>query len=121
MFSVHYLVSSLEIARVIFHMEKPNLVRKCQFFGENDNYLKINNMYSIAAFEESSDIHTYDPLKTSFEYAKEARSLAGQFQDFNTEYLKIASKCEDFSKELLDKCTTKHEVQTLLQTKVITD
>ena len=28
-----------------------------------------------------------------------------------------AQKCEDFAKGLLDKCTTKHEVQTLLQTR----
>jgi len=91
----------------------------------NKDYLKriklfrarASPIYSIAAFEESKDIHTNDPLKTSFEYAKEARSLAGKFQDFNTEYLNISGKCEDFSKELLDKCTTKHEVQTLLQTK----
>ena len=73
--------------------------------------------YSIVAFEESVDIHAYDPLKTSFEYARKARSLANKFQDFNTEYLNIAGKCEQFSSGLLDKCTTKHEVQTLLQTK----
>ena len=74
-------------------------------------------LYSIVAFEESSDIHSHDPLKTSFEYARKARSFARKFQDFNAEYLNIAGKCEDFSKGLLDKCTTKHEVQTLLQTK----
>ena len=29
----------------------------------------------------------------------------------------MASKCESFAITLLDKCTTKHEIQTLLQTK----
>ena len=31
--------------------------------------------------------------------------------------LQVASKCESFAITLLDKCTTKHEIQTLLQTK----
>ena len=38
-------------------------------------------------------------------------------QDFTKEYMDIARKCEDFAKGLLDRCTTKHEVQTLLQTR----
>ena len=74
-------------------------------------------VYNIVAFEESHDILEHDPLKISFEYAQEARTLAGKIQDFTAEYCDIASKCEDFAKGLLDKCTTKHEVQTLLQTR----
>ena len=31
----------------------------------------------------------------------------------------VASKCESFAITLLDKCTTKHEIQTLLQTKCV--
>jgi len=38
-------------------------------------------------------------------------------KDFTKEYSDIAEKCENFAKGLLDKCTTKHEVQTLLQTR----
>ena len=33
--------------------------------------------------------------------------------------LQVASKCESFAMTLLDKCTTKHEIQTLLQTKYL--
>ena len=58
-----------------------------------------------------------DPLKKCFEYARMARTYAGKIQDFTKEYSDIAQKCEDFAKGLLDRCTTKHEVQTLLQTK----
>lgn len=91
----------------------------------NKDYLKriklfrarASPVYNIVAFEDSHDIHEHDPLKTSFEYARKARSSAGKFQDFTKEYLDIAEKCEDFAKKLLDKCTTKHEVQTLLQTR----
>ena len=91
----------------------------------NKDYLKriklfrarASPVYSIVAFEESNDIHENDPLKTSFEYARKARSLAGKIQDFTKEYLDIARKCEQFVMGLLDKCTTKHEVQTLLQTR----
>ena len=35
----------------------------------------------------------------------------------NKMLLQVASKCESFAMTLLDKCTTKHEIQTLLQTK----
>ena len=91
----------------------------------NKDYLKriklfrarASPVYNIVAFEESKDIHEHDPLKVSFDYARKARSSAGKFQDFTKEYLDIAEKCEDFAKGLLDKCTTKHEVQTLLQTR----
>ena len=31
----------------------------------------------------------------------------------------VASKCESFAITLLDKCTTQHEIQTLLQTKCV--
>ena len=78
---------------------------------------RASPVYSIVAFEDTHDIHEHDPLKRSFEYARKARSLAGKIQDFTTEYSDIAMKCEDFAKGLLDKCTTKHEVQTLLQTR----
>ena len=32
-------------------------------------------------------------------------------------YSQVAQKCDNFAITLLDKCTTKHEIQTLLQTK----
>ena len=60
---------------------------------------------------------SFDPLKKCFEYARMARSYASKIQDFTKEYMDISQKCEDFAKSLLDRCTTKHEVQTLLQTK----
>ena len=78
---------------------------------------RASPVYSIVAFEDDHDIHNHDPVKTSFEYARKARSLAVKIQDFTAEYTAIARKCEDFAKGLLDKCTTKHEVQTLLQTR----
>ena len=46
-----------------------------------------------------------------------ARGYASKIQDFTKDYMDIAQKCQDFTKSLLDRCTTKHEVQTLLQTK----
>ena len=58
-----------------------------------------------------------DPLKKCFEYARMARGYASKIQDFTKDYMDIAQKCQDFTKSLLDRCTTKHEVQTLLQTK----
>ena len=60
---------------------------------------------------------SFDPLKKCFEYARMSRRYAGKIQDFNKEYMDISQKCELFAKGLLDRCTTKHEVQTLLQTK----
>lgn len=91
----------------------------------NKDYLKriklfrarASPVYNIVAFEDSKDVQQHDPLKKSFEYARKARSLAVKIQDFTTEYTDIARKCEDFAKDLLDTCTTKHEVQTLLQTR----
>ena len=47
----------------------------------------------------------------------QARQYANKIQDFNKEYNDIALKCETFAISMLDKCTTKHEIQTLLQTK----
>ena len=78
---------------------------------------RASPVYNIVAFEDTQDINENDPLKVSFEYAREARSLANKIQDFTAEYCDIANKCEEFTKGLLDKCTTKHEVQTLLQTR----
>ena len=91
----------------------------------NKDYLKriklfkarASPVYNIVAFEESHDVHENDPLKLSFEYARKARHYATQIQDFTNEFCDIANKCEEFAKGLLDKCTTKHEVQTLLQTR----
>jgi len=91
----------------------------------NKDYLKriklfrarASPVYNIVAFEDSQSIEEHDPLKRSFEYAQEARSYAMKIQDFTKEYTDIAQKCEDFAKSLLDRCTTKHEVQTLLQTR----
>ena len=54
----------------------------------NKDYLKriklfkarANPVYNIVAFEESQDIFEHDPLKISFEYARNARSLATKIQ-----------------------------------------
>ncbi|XP_023347418.1 uncharacterized protein LOC111716208 [Eurytemora carolleeae] len=46
-----------------------------------------------------------------------ARRYANKIQDFNSEFNAVADKCEQYAIELLTKCTTKHEIQTLLQTK----
>ena len=62
-------------------------------------------------------LYSLDPLKKCFEYARMARGYASKIQDFTKDYMDIAQKCQDFTKSLLDRCTTKHEVQTLLQTK----
>ena len=47
----------------------------------------------------------------------QARRYANKIQDFNSEFNEVADKCEQYAIELLTKCTTKHEIQTLLQTK----
>ncbi len=74
-------------------------------------------VYKSVVFETSKDIYKDDPLKKCFEYARQARINAAKIQDFTKEYMDIAKKCEEFAKGLLDRCTTKHEVQTLLQTR----
>ena len=58
-----------------------------------------------------------DPMKKCLEYALQAKQYANRIQDFNKEYNDVAAKSENFAINLLDKCTTKHEIQTLLQTK----
>ena len=91
----------------------------------NKDYLKriklfkarASPVYKSVVFEYSKDIYKDDPLKKCFEYARQARINATKIQDFTKEYMDIAKNCEEFAKGLLDKCTTKHEVQTLLQTK----
>jgi hypothetical protein len=63
----------------------------------NKDYLKriklfkarASACYNIVAFEDSHDINEHDPLKTSFEYARKARSLSIKIQDFNEEYTGI--------------------------------
>ena len=72
----------------------------------NKDYLKriklfrarASPVYNIVAFEDTQDINENDPLKVSFEYAREARSLANKIQDFTAEYCDIANKCEEFTK-----------------------
>ncbi len=91
----------------------------------NKDYLKsiklfrarASPVYKSVVFEHSKDIYRDDPLKKCFEYARTARILAAKIQDFTREYSDIAGKCDDFARGLLDSCTTKHEVQTLLQTR----
>ncbi|XP_059082516.1 short transient receptor potential channel 5-like isoform X3 [Tigriopus californicus] len=91
----------------------------------NKDYLKriklfkarASPVYKSVVFENSKDIYKDDPLKKCFEYARQARINADKIQDFTKEYTDIAKKCEEFAKGLLDRCTTKHEVQTLLQTR----
>merc|ERR1739838_901996 len=56
-------------------------------------------------------------MKKCLEYALQAKQYANKIQDFNREYNDVAAKSENFAIQLLDKCTTKHEIQTLLQTK----
>eukprot|EP00095_Tigriopus_kingsejongensis_P000985 maker-scaffold39_size501901-snap-gene-2.9 protein:Tk00985 transcript:maker-scaffold39_size501901-snap-gene-2.9-mRNA-1 annotation:"short transient receptor potential channel 5" len=91
----------------------------------NKDYLKriklfkarASPVYKSVVFENSKDIYKDDPLKKCFEYARQAQINATKIQDFTKEYTDIAKKCEEFAKGLLDRCTTKHEVQTLLQTR----
>jgi len=91
----------------------------------NKDYLKkiklfracASPVYCTVAFEESQNVERDDPLKKCLEYALQAKRYAVKIQDFNKEYNQVASNCEVFAMNLLDKCTTKHEVQTLLQTK----
>jgi len=73
--------------------------------------------YCAVAFEQSQDVENDDPMKRCLEYSLQARHYANTNQDFNREYLEVAQKCDNFAITLLDKCTTKHEIQTLLQTK----
>lgn len=91
----------------------------------NKDYLKkiklfracSSPVYCTVAFEESQNVERDDPLKKCLEYSLQAKRYATKIQDFNKEYNQVASNCEAFAMNLLDKCTTKHEVQTLLQTK----
>ena len=71
---------------------------------------RSNPLLQFSSFQ-SSLFSVFDPSLL------QARRYASKIQDFNTEYNKVAQKCESFAIQLLDKCTTKHEVQTLLQTK----
>lgn len=91
----------------------------------NKDYLKkiklfrarASPVYCAVAFEQSHDVELDDPMKKCLEFALQSRRYADKIEDFNKEYIEVANKCENFSIELLDKCTTKHEIQTLLQTK----
>ena len=56
-------------------------------------------------------------MKKCLEYTLQAKQYANKIQDFNKDFNDIAEKCENFAIKMLEKCTTKHEIQTLLQTK----
>ncbi|XP_040563436.1 uncharacterized protein [Lepeophtheirus salmonis] len=66
----------------------------------NKDYLKriklfkarASPVYNIVVFETTNDIYMDDPLKKSFEYARQACRLANKIQDFNKEYNDIAKK-----------------------------
>lgn len=91
----------------------------------NKDYLKkiklfrarASPTYCAVAFEQSQDLDTDDPMKRCLEFSLQARRYATTIQDFNREYLEVSQKCDNFAIKLLDTCTTKHEIQTLLQTK----
>jgi len=91
----------------------------------NKDYLKkiklfqarASPVYCAVSFEQSQNVEMDDPMKKCLEYALHAKQYANKIQDFNSEYNDIAAKSENFAIKLLDKCTTKHEIQTLLQTK----
>ena len=74
-------------------------------------------MYCTVAFEQSEDVEEDDPMKKCLDYALQAKQYANKIQDFNKDFNDIAEKCENFAIKMLEKCTTKHEIQTLLQTK----
>jgi len=78
---------------------------------------RASAVYLSVAFQESQDVENDDPMKKCLEYSLQARRYATEVQDFNTEYNEVANKSVDFALGLLRKCTTKHEIQTLLQTK----
>jgi len=91
----------------------------------NKDYLKkiklfqarASPVYCAVSFEQSQNVEMDDPMKKCLEYALQAKQYANRIQDFNKEYNDVAAKSENFAINLLDKCTTKHEIQTLLQTK----
>merc|ERR1712106_414573 len=91
----------------------------------NKDYLKkiklfqarASPVYCAVAFEQSQNVEMDDPMKKCLEYSLQAKQYANKIQDFNREYNDVAAKSENFAIKLLDKCTTKHEIQTLLQTK----
>jgi len=91
----------------------------------NKDYLKkiklfkarASPVYCTVAFEQSEDVEEDDPMKKCLDYALQAKQYANKIQDFNKDFNDIAEKCENFAIKMLEKCTTKHEIQTLLQTK----
>jgi len=91
----------------------------------NKDYLKkiklfkarASPVYCTVAFEQSENVDEDDPMKKCLDYALQAKQYANKIQDFNKDFNDIAEKCENFAIKMLDKCTTKHEIQTLLQTK----
>ena len=91
----------------------------------NNDYLKkiklfkarASPVYCTVAFEQSEDVEADDPMKKCLDYALHAKQYANKIQDFNKDFNDIAEKCENFAIKMLEKCTTKHEIQTLLQTK----
>merc|ERR1712106_544366 len=74
-------------------------------------------VYCAVSFEQSQNVEMDDPMKKCLEYSLQAKQYANKIQDFNSQYNDVATKSENFAIKLLDKCTTKHEIQTLLQTK----
>ena len=74
-------------------------------------------LYCSIAFLSSMDVESDDPLLKCLEYSVQANHYANTIQDFNVEYSEVERKCEDFATKLLNQCTTKNEIQTLLQTK----
>ena len=91
----------------------------------NKDYLKkiklfkarASPTYCTVAFELSQNVDDDDPMKKCLDYALQAKQYANNLQDFNKDFNDIAEKCENFAINMLEKCTTKHEIQTLLQTK----
>ena len=78
---------------------------------------RASPVYCTVAFEQSEDSEKDDPMKKCLEYTLQAKHYANKIQDFNKDFNDIAEKCENFAIKMLEKCTTKHEIQTLLQTK----
>ena len=55
-----------------------------------------------------------DPIRRSFAISEYAKKLSSQFPDHCEGYLKIRSKCDEFTKQILEHCNSNDDVKKLL-------
>jgi len=102
----------------MMHCWCPEQCRDVKSRGERleDSYARFDT-YKALASPLFMCLTSQDPILTAFQLSHELGICVEKEREFKADYLPLYQKCSEFAVDLLDQCTTSHEVNMLFTRK----